>query len=83
MPRKKKTNGDNPIGIGYTSKQMKRKKPISNSYLIDIEPITDNQKKLFESYSAGKHLVDNVESFIFTNGGLDKVMTKSSRSREH
>ena len=31
----------------------------------------------------GKHLVDNVESFIFTNGGLDKVMTKSSRSREH
>ena len=31
----------------------------------------------------GKHLVDNVESFIFTNGGLDKIMTKSSRSREH
>ena len=31
----------------------------------------------------GKHLVDNVESFIFTNGSLDKVMTKSSRSREH
>ena len=31
----------------------------------------------------GKHLVDNVESFIFTNGGLDKVMTKSSRSRDH
>ena len=57
MPRKKKTNGDNPIGIGYTSKQMKRKKPISNTYLIDIEPITENQKKLFESYSAGKHLV--------------------------
>ena len=57
MPRKKKTSGDNPIGIGYTSKQMKRKKPISNTYLIDIEPITDNQKKLFESYSAGKHLV--------------------------
>ena len=31
----------------------------------------------------GKHLVDNVESFVFTNGGLDKVMTKSSTSREH
>ena len=57
MPRKKKTNGDNPIGIGLTTKQMKRKKPISNTYLLDIEPITDNQKKLFDSYSEGKHLV--------------------------
>ena len=36
---------------------MKRKKPISNTYLLDIEPITDNQKKLFDSYSEGKHLV--------------------------
>ena len=47
MHRKKKTNGDNPIGIGLTTKQMKRKKPISNTYLLDIEPITDNQKKFF------------------------------------
>ena len=57
MPRKKKTNGDQPIGIGLTTKQMKRKKPIGNSYLLDIEPITDNQKKLFDSYAEGKHLV--------------------------
>ena len=46
MPRKKKTKGDQPIGIGLTTKQMKRKKPIGNTYLLDIEPITDNQKKL-------------------------------------
>ena len=57
MPRKKITNGDQPIGIGLTTKQMKRKKPISNTYLLDIEPITENQKKLFESYSHDKHLV--------------------------
>ena len=57
MPRKKKTNGDQPIGIGLTTKQMKRKKPIGNSYLLDIEPITDNQKKLFDSYAKDKHLV--------------------------
>ena len=57
MPRKKKTNGDQPIGIGLTTKQMKRKKPIGNSYLLDIEPITDNQKKLFDSYADDKHLV--------------------------
>jgi len=57
MPRKKKTNGDQPIGIGLTTKQMKRKKPIGNTYLLEIEPITDNQKKLFDSYADGKHLV--------------------------
>jgi len=57
MPRKKKTNGDQPIGIGLTTKQMKRKKPIGNTYLLDIEPITDNQKKLFDSYADEKHLV--------------------------
>ena len=57
MPRKKKTNGDQPIGIVLTTKQMKRKKPIGNTYLLDIEPITDNQKKLFDSYAEGKHLV--------------------------
>ena len=57
MPRKKKTSGDQPIGIGLTTKQMKRKKPIGNTYLLDIEPITENQKKLFDSYAEGKHLV--------------------------
>ena len=57
MPRKKKTNGDQPIGIGLTTKQMKRKKPISNTYLLDIEPITENQKKLFDSYAEGKQIV--------------------------
>ncbi len=31
----------------------------------------------------GKHLVDSVESFIFSNGTLEKTMSKSSRSREH
>ena len=36
---------------------MKRKKPIGNTYLLDIEPITDNQKKLFDSYAQDKHLV--------------------------
>ena len=55
MPRRKKT--EQPIGVGLTTKQMKRKKPLSASYLVDIVPITDNQKILFKSYSEGKHLV--------------------------
>ena len=55
MPRKKKV--DQPIGVGLTSKQMKRKKPINTDMMRDIEPLTDNQKKLFESYKNGKNLV--------------------------
>jgi len=56
MPRRKKS-ADQPIGVGLTTKQMKRKKPLSAGYLLDIEPITDNQKILFDSYRANKHLI--------------------------
>jgi predicted ribonuclease YlaK len=57
MARSKRRNGDQPIGVGMTVKQMKRKKPINWDLLLDIDPLTDNQKKLFESYSDGKNLV--------------------------
>ena len=57
MARKRRNNDNQPIGVGYTSKQMKRRKPISADYLIDVEPLTENQRKLFESYQNGKHLV--------------------------
>ena len=83
MPRKKKTNGDQPIGIGLTTKQMKRKKPISNTYLLDIEPITENQKKLFESYSQDKHLVaygtaGTGKTFISLYNALSDVLDEST-----
>jgi len=55
MPRKKKA--EQPIGVGLTTRQMKRKKPLGASYLVDIEPVTENQKTLFNSYNEGKHLV--------------------------
>tara|TARA_B100001109_G_scaffold147437_1_gene120086 strand:+ start:377 stop:1129 length:753 start_codon:yes stop_codon:yes gene_type:complete len=55
MPKKR--NGDQPIGVGMTAKQMKRKKPVNADYLVNIEPITDNQKRLFESYDSGKHII--------------------------
>ena len=57
MARKRRNNDNQPIGVGYTSKQMKRRKPISADYLIDVEPLTENQRKLFDSYQNGKHLV--------------------------
>ena len=52
-----KKRNDQPIGVGLTAKQMKRKKPVNNEFLVDIEPITDNQKRLFASYKEGKHIV--------------------------
>ena len=54
MPRKRKSE---PIGIGYTAKQMRKKKPINNEYLVDITPLTDNQKVLFDSYNQQKNIV--------------------------
>ena len=55
MPRKKKS--DQPIGVGLTAKQMKRKKPINADMMRDIEPLTDNQKILFEAYAKDQNLV--------------------------
>ena len=55
MPRKKKT--DQPIGVGMTAKQMKRKKPINTDMMRDIEPLTENQQLLYNSYAQDKNLV--------------------------
>jgi predicted ribonuclease YlaK len=55
MSRRKKS--EQPIGVGLTVKQMKRKKPINADFLLDIEPLTDNQKILFDNYQEGKHIV--------------------------
>ena len=52
MARKK----DSPIGVGMTAKQMKRKRPINGDLLNKIEPITDNQKTLFDNYKEGKNI---------------------------
>ena len=53
----RKRNGDQPIGVGLTAKQMRRKKPINSDYLVDIEPITENQKILFNSYKEKKNII--------------------------
>ena len=53
----RKRNGDQPIGVGLTAKQMRRKKPINSDYLVDIEPITENQKILFNSYGESKNII--------------------------
>jgi predicted ribonuclease YlaK len=55
MPRKKKA--EQPVGAGMTAKQMKRRKPINNDFLREIEPLTPNQQLLFNSYESGKNIV--------------------------
>ena len=55
MPRKKKA--EQPIGVGITSKQMKRKKPINADMMREITPLTDNQKILFDAYAKDQNLV--------------------------
>ena len=57
MARKRRSNDNHPIGVGLTTRQMKKRKPISADYLVDIEPLTENQRKLFKAYEEGKHLV--------------------------
>jgi predicted ribonuclease YlaK len=57
MARRKKVTGGQPIGVGLTTKQMKKRKPLNADYLVEIAPITENQKILFDSYANNKHLV--------------------------
>ena len=56
MARRRRTN-DQQNDVGLTTRQAKKKKALGNEYLLDIEPLTDNQRKLFDAYAEGKHLV--------------------------
>lgn len=54
MPRARKRN--QPDIANMSVKQLKRKKPINTQYLLDIEPLTDNQRVLFEEYGKGQNI---------------------------
>jgi phosphate starvation-inducible PhoH-like protein len=56
MARRKRNNELQPIGVGMTAKQMKRRKPINVDLLVDIDPLTENQRRLFDAYANNKHL---------------------------
>ena len=84
MARKKRaTATDQPIGVGLTAKQMKRKKPLNSEYLVDITPITDNQKRLFDSYDEGKHIIaygaaGTGKTFITLYNALKDVLSEGT-----
>lgn len=84
MARRKKTTDDyQPIGVGMTAKQMKRKKPINSDLLLDIQPLTDNQKKLFDYYDEGKNIFahgvpGSGKTFILLYKALKEVLNERS-----
>ena len=55
MARQRKTSNGN-IGIGMSAKQMRRKKPLNSEMMVDITPLTDNQKIFFDEYNKGKNV---------------------------
>ena len=82
MPRKKKTE-QQPIGVGLTAKQIKRKKPINGDMLRDIEPLTENQQKLFDSYANSKNIIaygaaGTGKTFITLFNALNDVLDTST-----
>jgi len=66
MPARKKKMSTN-VGAGMTTKNLKRKKPYNSDMMVDVQPITDNQKKVFESYKEGKNL------FLYGAAGTGKT----------
>ena len=81
MARRKRA--EQPIGVGLTTRQMKRRKPLSQEYLLDIDPLTENQRKLFESYADHKHIVaygcaGTGKTFITLYNALKDVLDERS-----
>ena len=82
MARRKRVD-DQPIGVGMTAKQMKRKKPISADLMRDIEPLTENQKLLYQAYEKNKNIVaygcaGTGKTFITLYNALQDVLDERS-----
>ena len=52
MPARKKTT--KAPGQGMTAKQRKRRKPISEDYMLPVEPLTHNQQIFFDEWDKGQ-----------------------------
>ena len=53
--RKKRTTAASKLA-DMSDRQLRRKKPFNTDMMIDIKPVTDNQKKVFDSYNEGKNV---------------------------
>lgn len=66
-----------------TAKQMKRKKPVNIDLLLDIDPLTDNQSKLFDSFDQDKNVVaygaaGTGKTFITLYNALRDVLSENT-----
>jgi predicted ribonuclease YlaK len=82
MARRKRVE-DQPIGVGMTAKQMKRRKPIGADLMREIEPLTDNQKLLYKAYEKGQNIVaygcaGTGKTFITLYNALQDVLDERS-----
>ena len=82
MSRRRK-NSEGSIGVGLTTKQMKRKKPIGLDLMRDIDPLTENQRKLFGSYVDEKNIVaygaaGTGKTFITLYNALQDVLDETT-----
>ncbi len=83
MPRKKRSSSDDIIiGVGLTARQLKKRKPINTNLLIDVEPLTENQKILFNKYSEGQNIVTygcagTGKTFIMLYNALKDVLNEN------
>ena len=66
------------------SNRKKRAMYINANSLIKVEPLTDNQTKLFEAYAAGKNIfasgvAGSGKTFVLLYQALKEVFDKSSK----
>ncbi|AGH26407.1 phosphate-starvation inducible protein [Cyanophage P-RSM1] len=80
---RKGTNAPKTFPNGMSKKHMKRKKPIDSSYMVPVNPLTDNQKTAFAQYSEGKNLLlhgaaGTGKTFITMYLALQEVLDEST-----
>lgn len=63
MARKKQQNNDNPFGGSKTNRRL----PVNASHMSKVEPLSENQKRIFEAWDEGKNL------FIYGCAGTGKT----------
>jgi len=83
MPTKKRNTPQNPVPFGMSNRQMKRKKPISQDLMRVIDPLTDNQEILFQSYKKDQNIVaygaaGTGKTFITLYNALKDVLDERS-----
>ena len=62
MPRQRKKKA-----LSTQDRRERRKLPIGQEHMVDIEPLTENQEKIFKGFDEGKHL------FVYGCAGTGKT----------